>query len=83
MYLVHKLGIKEHTMNSFLVLALASVIAAFACVATAFVLFRVSSRHGYVGKYDRMFDYAQLIVYGSSLFFTLGCAFAIGSLMTI
>lgn len=70
-------------MNIFLALALTAITAAFACIAAAFVMYRVSSRHGYVGKYDRMFDYAQLIVYGSSLFFTLGCAFAIGSLMTV
>ena len=70
-------------MNIFLVLALAAVTAAFACIAAAVVMYRVSSSHDYVGKYDRMFDYAQLIVYGSSLFFTLGCAFAIGSLMSV
>ena len=77
------MGIKEHAMNIFLALALASVIAAFVCAATAFALFRVSSRHHYVGKYDRMFDCAQLIVYCSSLFFTLGCALAFGSLMSV
>jgi hypothetical protein len=55
-------------MNIFLALALTAITAAFACIATAAVLYRVSSRHGYVGKYDRMFDYAQLIVYCSSLF---------------
>lgn len=69
-------------MNTFLALAVVTMIAAFACMAASAALYHLS-RSRYEGKYELAFVQSQALGHISSTLFIAAFACSIGSLMSV